>query len=180
MTWVTEYLRTSPFIQHLVSDIANGTVVAVCDGSYFKIHSIGSSAWILFSADGSSWIEGGGIVPGPISDLSSYRCELGGLLGIGIGSACLKNLLPARPHFILTACDNLEALRKNNSCSDKGQEFLEKCRFYLTNPRCLESTTLPAITQHAYDHQDDKRMGTLTIVESLNVHMDKLAKTLAI
>jgi hypothetical protein len=44
----------------------------------------------------------------------------------------------------------------------------------------LESTTLPAITQHAYDHQDDKRMGTLTIVESLNVHMDKLAKTLAI
>ena len=112
ITWVTEHLRTSPSIQHLVNDIANGTAVAVCDGSYFEIHGIGSSAWILSSADGSSWIEGGGIVPGAISDLNSYRCELGGLLGIGIGTACLKNLLPARRHYMLTACDNLEALRK--------------------------------------------------------------------
>jgi len=112
ITCVPEHLRTSPSIQHLVNDIANGTAVAVCDGSYFEIHGIGSSAWILSSADGSSWIEGGGIVPGPISDLNSYRCELGGLLGIGIGTACLKNLLPARRHYMLTACDNLEALRK--------------------------------------------------------------------
>jgi len=112
ITWVTENLRTSPSIQHLVNDIANGTAVAVCDGSYFEIHGNGSSAWILSSADGSSWIEGGGIVPGPILDLNSYRCELGGLLGIGIGTACLKNLLPARRHFMLTACDNLKALWK--------------------------------------------------------------------
>ena len=57
ITWVTEHLHTSPSIQHLVDDIANGTAVAVCDGSYFEIHGIGSSAWILSSADGSSWIE---------------------------------------------------------------------------------------------------------------------------
>jgi len=30
VTWVTKYLRTSPSIQHLVNDIANGTAVAVC------------------------------------------------------------------------------------------------------------------------------------------------------
>ena len=79
---------------------------------YFETYGIGSSAWILSSADGSSWIEGGGIVPGPITDLNSYRCELGALLGIGIGTACLKALLPPTPHFMLTACDNLEALQK--------------------------------------------------------------------
>ena len=48
ITWVTEHLHTSPSIQHLVNDITNGTAVTVCDVSYFEIHGIGSSAWILF------------------------------------------------------------------------------------------------------------------------------------
>ena len=110
--WVATYLHSSPAIQQLITDIINGVVVAVGNGSYFETYGIGSSAWILSSADGSSWIEGGGIVPGPKTDLKSYRCELGALLGIGVGAACLKALLPQTPHFMLTACNNLEALRK--------------------------------------------------------------------
>jgi len=177
---VTEHLRTSPSIQHLVNDIANGTAVAVCDGSYFEIHGIGSSAWILSSADGSSWIEGGGIVPGPISDLNSYRCELGGLLGIGIGTVCLKNLLPTSRQYMLTACDNLEALRKIRvartkvKTSWKSVDFISQILDVWSQQHCQPSP------QHVYGHQDDKGMGPLTFVEHLNVRMDKLAKTLAI
>ena len=113
IAWVTAYMRSSPSIQPLLDDIANGKAVAVGDGSYFEIYGVGSSAWILSSTDGSSWIEGGGIVPGPIKDLNSYRCELGALLGLGVGTACLKNLLPDTKHFMITACDNLEAMRKS-------------------------------------------------------------------
>jgi len=184
----------------LVNDIANGTAVVVCDGSYFEIHGIGSSAWILSSADGLSWIEGGGIVPGPISDLNSYRCELGRLLGIGIGIACLKNLLPARRHFMLTACDNLEALRKITvrrhfmltACDNlealrkitvartkvktswKSVDFISQILDVWSQQHCQPSP------QHVYGHQDDKGMAPLTLVECLNVCMDKVAKTLAI
>ena len=180
IAWVTAYMRSSPSIQLLLDDIAQGKAVAVGDGSYFEIYGVGSAAWILSSADGSSWIEGGGIVPGPISDLNSYRCELGALLGIGVGTACLKNLLPTTKHFMITACDNLEALRKSTvdrtkvKTTWKSVDLISQILDVWSNQHC---TQLP---QHVYGHQDDKRTGPLTFVEQLNVRMDKLAKTLAI
>jgi len=180
IAWVTEHLQTSPSIQPLIDDIANGVAVAVCDGSYFEIYGIGSSAWILSSADGTSWIEGGGIVPGPLTDLNSYRCELGGLLGIGVGTACLKNLLPIIPHFMLTAYDNLEALRKITAdrhkvkTTWKSVDFISQILDVWSHQHCKPSP------QHVYGHQDDKRTGPLTFVEHLNVQMDRLAKSLAI
>jgi len=181
IAWVTEHLQTSPSIQQLIDDIANGVAVAVCDVSYFEMYGIGSSAWILFSADGSSWIEGGGIVPGPLTDLNSYRCELGRLLGISVGTACLKNLLPTTPHFILTACDNLEAVRKITADRYKVKTKWKSVNFIsqITDVWSHQHSCKPS-PQHVYGHQDDKRTGPLTFVEHLNVRMDRLAKSLAI
>jgi len=122
----------------------------------------------LSSAGGSSWIEGGGIVHGLKSDLNSYRCELGGLLGIGIGTACLKHLLPARRHFMLTACDNLEALqtitvaRTKVKSSWKSVDFISHVLDVWSQQHCQPSP------QHVYGHQDDKGMVPLTFVEHLN------------
>lgn len=53
IAWVTEYMQSSPSIQLLLNDIANGKAVWVGDGSYFEIYGVGSSAWILSSADSS-------------------------------------------------------------------------------------------------------------------------------
>jgi len=39
IAWVTAYMRSSPSIQPLLDDIANGKAVAVGDGSYFDIRS---------------------------------------------------------------------------------------------------------------------------------------------
>jgi len=180
IAWVAEHFNSSPSLQPLIDDIANGVAVAVCDGSYFEIYGIGSCAWILSSADGSSWIEGGGIVPGTLADLNSYRTELGGLLGISVGIACLKHLLPTTKHYMLTACDNLEALRKVTAdrtrvkTTWKSVDIISQILDVWSTQHC---TPAP---QHVYGHQDDKRTGPLTFIEHLNVRMDKLAKSLAI
>jgi len=86
--------------------------VAACDGSYFENRDIGAAAWIVFSSNGTSWIQGGGRVPGPAAELNSYRCELGGLLGIADITKSLSSALPRGPFLLTNACDNLEAVKK--------------------------------------------------------------------
>jgi len=81
---------------------------------------------------------------------------------------------------MITACDNLEALRKSRvdlmkvKTTWKSVDLISQILDVWSNQHC---TQLP---QHVYGHQDDKRTGPLTCVEQLNVRMDKLAKTLAI
>jgi len=70
--------------------------------------------------------------------------------------------------------------KNNSSGSDKGQNFMEKCRFISQILDVWSQQHCQPSPQHVYGHQDDKGMGPLTFVEHLNVRMDKLAKTLAI
>ena len=55
---------------------------------------------------------GGGRIPGPVSDLNSYRCELGGLLGIADITKSLSSVRNSGPFLLTNACDNLEAVTK--------------------------------------------------------------------
>jgi len=89
--------------------------VAACDGSYFETRDIGAAAWIVSSSNGTSWIQGGGRIPGPAAELNSYRCELGGLLGIADITKSLSSALPRGPFLLTNACDNLEAVKKIKS-----------------------------------------------------------------
>jgi len=81
---------------------------------------------------------------------------------------------------MLTACDNLEDLRKITvartkvKTSWKSVNFISQILDVWSQQHCQPSP------QHVYSHQDNKGMGPLTFVEHLNVHMDKLAKILAI
>ena len=49
----------------LLTSLSNGSALAVSDSSYFSNERVGACAWIISSSDGSEWIEGGGIIPGP-------------------------------------------------------------------------------------------------------------------
>ena len=40
VTWIADHLQSSPTIDILLSDILEGTAVAVSDGSYFEQYSI--------------------------------------------------------------------------------------------------------------------------------------------
>jgi hypothetical protein len=80
---------------------------------------------------------------------------------------------------MITACDNLEALRKSTvertkvKTTWKSVELISQILDVWSKQHC---TQLP---QHVYGHQDDKHMGPLTFVEQLNISMDTLAKMLA-
>ena len=69
-------LNSSPTTSKVLTSLVNGTALGISDGSYFPQGQIGSCSWILASSDGSEWIEGGGIIPGPKHKQSSYRSEL--------------------------------------------------------------------------------------------------------
>jgi len=76
----------------------------------FEQYSTAAAAWIITSVDGQEWIEGGGIVPGSIQDLNSYRAELAGLLGISVGFQCLGAIYTRNmAAFNVVACDNIRA-----------------------------------------------------------------------
>ena len=62
------------------------------DVSYFPNERVGACAWIISSSDGSEWIQGGGVIPGPSGEQSSYRSELGGQTGIA--AICNSLILP--------------------------------------------------------------------------------------
>ena len=90
--WFMHRLNSSPSTSKLLSSLVDGSALGVSDGSYFPHEQIGSCAWILSSSDGSEWIEGGGIIPGPKQEQSSYRSELAGQTGLSI--ICSHLLLP--------------------------------------------------------------------------------------
>jgi len=81
---------------------------------------------------------------------------------------------------MLTACDNLEALRKITVARTKVKTLWKRVDFTSQILDVWSQQHCQPSPQHVYGHQDDKRMAPLTFVECLNVYMDKLAKTLAI
>ena len=93
LPWTMSTLRTSPSIEGLLLALRNGTSCAVSDGSFYPNEKVGAAAWIIITPDGTEWIEGGGVLPGPADVQNSYRSELGGQVGI---VSCLKRSLTDR------------------------------------------------------------------------------------
>ena len=90
LPWTMSTLRTSPSIEGLLLALRNGTSCAVSDGSFYPNEKVVAAAWIIITPDGTEWIEGGGVLPGPADVQNSYCSELGGQVGIVV--SCLKSL----------------------------------------------------------------------------------------
>ena len=117
--WPVDLIRSSPLIQPLIDAIQNGTASCVGDRSFYPVAKVGAAAWIIPTDDGSSWIEVGGIIPGPREEQNSYRSEIGGLIGKAIGLTCLRSkILPGAPPLI-TACNGIEALKQVEAKTEK-------------------------------------------------------------
>ena len=72
--WCFNNLEASDSTALLKSSLLSGKALAVSDGSFYPIQQVGACAWIIASSDGTEWISGGGLIPGP--EQSSYRSEL--------------------------------------------------------------------------------------------------------
>jgi hypothetical protein len=178
--WITSHSCSSARIDQLLSDVWAGKAIAVSDGSYFEQYSTAAAAWIISSADGQEWIEGGGIVPGAILDLNSYRAQLAGLLVISVGFQCLGAIYP---HDMVAAnvvaCDSIRALEKTAVERHKVKGSWKSVDLITQLLDIWRVLPFQPTAKHVYGHLDD-RVGPLTFLEHLNVRMDLVAKSIVL
>ena len=135
--------------------------------------------------DQKEWIEGGGVLPGPLLSQDPYRSELGGLLGMAVCLSSMATLIGPSANAITTscavttACDGLSALQKVNIRKETVKPTWKN--FDLITPLVDLWTDMPFPTklQHVLGHQDNVNR-PLTLLEKLNVQMDARAKHIAL
>ena len=177
LNWFMSNLTTSNSTDQLLCHILQGSAIGVSDGSFFPNEKVGSCAWVLSTPDGSEFIKGGGLIPGPPQTQSSYRSELGGQLGLAAFISHIK-LPPSFSTNITVACDGLGAIRQVDSntltVSSNKKDF---DLISLIKDSWNESSIIPT-TKHVKGHQDTTSV-TLTPMEHLNCVMDHDAKRIA-
>ena len=107
LDWCMNNITHSTSTSKLHTSLLDNSALPVSDGSYFPVQQVGSCGWIISSSDGSEWIQGGGIIPGEAGEQSSYRSELGGLVGIVafLNSLQLQSTLTSQNSSITILCD---------------------------------------------------------------------------
>ena len=179
--YIGQELQTSPSITKLVRDFHAGTMVAVSDGSFYKEFPIGSAEWILLSEDDSEFIVGGGLCPGDLSQLSAYRSELWGLLGISAAIWALEQTVGPQETSLIVGCDGETALnqcfhRNPESLNTRGKQFdlIAAVMGYWKN---ITATAKPQwVEGHLDDHM---RKEDLPRLNQINTDRDHGAKSIA-
>ncbi|GFH51334.1 hypothetical protein CTEN210_07810 [Chaetoceros tenuissimus] len=179
LPWVMDNLEHSPKIGRLLKDVSEGKATCVTDGSYFESHNTMAASFIVISEDKTEYVMGGGIIPGEPEDGNSYRAELGGLLGISVIVESLSYGASESNASITVACDNEKAIQKVGLEKHKLKKNMA-CIDLISEIEALWSTAkVKPKPTHVYGHLDEKKKN-LTWIETLNVLMDKRAKTIAI
>ena len=112
LAWTMLHLESSPTITNLLQSIQDGATLAVGDGLFYPLSRIGAVAWIITTPDQSEWIEGGGVLLGPLLSQDPYCSELAGLLGMAVCLSSMSTLIRPSHNAITTACDGLSTLQK--------------------------------------------------------------------
>jgi hypothetical protein len=161
LPWTMSNLWTSPTIEGLLLALRDGAGCEVSDRSYYPNEKVGAAAWITITPDGTEWIEGGGVFPGPADVQNSYRNELGGQVSIASCLQSIKQEFDGQETSFLTACDNLGALNKVGSLRAKTKPALKSFDLITALSDTWSDIPVVARPQHVRGHQDD-RIGSLT------------------
>ena len=104
-----KFCESTQSLTKLFQDFANGLAILVGDGSYDDVLGTGAGACIAASSDGSEYIIMGGPTPGPLHCQSSYRSEVGTIVGMANLAKALSKITNCTPP-VTVACDNDSAL----------------------------------------------------------------------
>lgn len=159
----------------IAQQIQLGTALAVCDGS-LKDH-LGTSAIIVDSPHAAGMARAVNMVPGPIEEGDSHRCELAGLYGTITLIHSICKIHEITHGSIRIACDNIHAL---NVFEDGYTPDVKNRNFDLCSAihSLLQQSPITWKNEHVKGHQDNKKaVANLTRPEQLNVYVDQLAKT---
>ena len=176
--WAGQRVRTSETLNQLHKSLLAGTALLVSDGSLFPHFHKAGAAWIISTPDCQEFICGGGTIPGPTTAFNSHRSEAGGITGGSCALYLLSQILPSHPPALTAACDGISALKHYSTDlqwikpSQKSADFAAITAYI---GKELETVIHPV---HVKGHQDDE-IGPRTNLETLNIHMDKLAKACA-
>ena len=171
--WAIQSPTITGSIESLAREIEAGTVVAVSDGS-LKCE-FGTAAFTIEHSP-TTRIRGVNVVPGPIKEGDSHRCELAGLYGLVQCVRVICEVHNVTTGQITVACDNITALEVFD---DEFQPHPKQANFDLTSSvyNLIKLSPIKWNHQHVKGHQDEQGpVSNLTRLERLNVEMDELAK----
>ena len=177
LEWFMDNISYSSSTDHLLYHILQGSALCVSDGSYFPHNKLGSCAWSISTPDGSEYIKGGGLIPGPTNSQSPFRSELGGLIGL---AAFLSQIVlpPSFSTSLTVACDGLGALLQVDSIIKRATSKKKDFDLIAILKHIWSSSSIAPLPQHVLGHQDNSS-NPLTVLEKLNCQMDLQAKDIA-
>jgi len=153
-----------------------GTLQAVGDGSLKG--GFGTSAFVLEApGEASIRVQGVNIVPGPLAEGDSHRCELASLYAILLVSQAVCKTHHITQGKATIACDNKQAISMFNEWYVPDPQ---DANFDLTSAiwKLLQDSPIQWQNIHVKGHQDDHlQCDKLNRVAQLNVEMDRLAKS---
>jgi len=88
--WAVQHAQSDDHGLTVAQAIAQGTTVAVSDGSLH--YTLGTSAYVIEGLTPDHRVLGYNRVPGPVEEGDSHRCELAGLYAIVTTVNCLCHL----------------------------------------------------------------------------------------
>ena len=176
--WSSQRIRTSNTLQKLHLELTTGQACIVSDGSYFERTGEAGAGWIISTKDCSEFICGGGAIPGPPEKGDSYRSEVAGLIGGSAALSLLLPLLPTHADTYIIGCDNKAAI---GHLAKPKPTFKSKWNHGdLTSLliQIWDDMPITPTARHIKGHRDD-HYGPHSALETMNIHMDKLAKACA-
>ena len=152
-------------------EIRNNRGKIVCDGSYKKGRSTSA-----FRSIGPSIIRGTNVVPGRNEDQSSYRGELGGMLGAIICSNELMRHNNITDGSITLGCDNEGAIKAIDMTKEYNSQWNSYDILFQIRKELKRSPvkwTFKHVKGHQDEHQHEDQLDEWALA---NISADKMAK----
>jgi len=125
--WAVQHAQSNDHGLTVAQAIAQGTAVAVSDGSLR--YTLGTSAFVIEGATPDHHVLGYNRVPGPVEEGDSHRCELAGLYAIVTTVNCLCRLHSVTSGLVTIACDSTSALKPTaTTCPTHGKRTWTSCK----------------------------------------------------
>ena len=178
----TSWLQIQKQQDGLLSDIARalekGNAIGVSDGSFSELKGKGTAAWIITNPDRSAYVSASAISPGVKDIQNAYRSELTGILAILEELKAICDQWGLKKGRCTIFCDGLSALNRvdelddtNLSSKSSSADLLQACK------TMKKRLPIDIDFVHVKGHQDrNKLYDKLTLIEKLNIVMDRLAK----
>ena len=180
--WLFAGMQSSENINKIISDLENGTAVAVSDGSFGLNNSIvTTAAWIIQSQDGSQFISGVSTPAYNEGCKGAYRGELVGLLSIIHLTTFFCKKHQIRQGQIHIGCDNQRALSTAFTWNkDKLNTNHKHSDILSAIAGLLQLKKVKISYEHIPAHQHDiLPQSDLGRMAKLNIKMDTMAKAAA-